>query len=1171
MNSKILFNDGWTFAKSSLDPSAVQQAAMATEVQETLNRSELQGLTFVPVDLPHDWLIYNTLNLYENSIGWYRKTFVYSGNTEEQEVALAFDGVYMDSTLYVNGKRIGEWKYGYSSFEHEITEALVPGENEILVKIVHLSPNSRWYSGAGIYRSVWLKTRSRSAYIVTDGIYVSTRREEQEWRMEIETELRLDPDRHQEFVLTHSLFHKGDVVQTSSATLVPAVDPGMQNVQTLRLTSPRLWSPNEPQLYTLVTELSLLTSGENAGKEERLVIERVTQSVGFREVKMDPDKGLFINGVPMKLNGVCEHHDLGALGSAFNKEALRRRFRLLKEMGVNAVRTAHNMPAPELMELAAEMGLFVVSEAFDMWERSKTMYDYSRFFKEWAQRDVESWVRRDRNHPSLLMWSIGNEIYDTHADERGQEITRMLMEEVHRHDPKHNGKVTIGSNYMPWENAQKCADIVKVAGYNYAEKYYERHHAEHPDWIIYGSETSSVVQSRGIYHFPLEQSILADDDEQCSALGNSPTSWGAKSAEACILAERDTPFSLGQFLWTGFDYIGEPTPYHTKNAYFGQLDTATFPKDSYYIYQSAWTNYRERPMVHLFPYWDFNPGQLIDVRACSNAPKVELFCNGISQGSFTIDHQHGLELVPTWKIPYQPGEIKAVAYDDQGEIIATDVQRSFKDAARIKLKSDKSFLLANGTDLSFIEISMEDEDANPVRNANNRVTVEVAGAGRLIGLDNGDSTDYDPYKGTSRRLFSGKAMAIVAANTTPGTIVVKVSSKGMESQSITLKSRSVDQGLTGVSAQFGNREMPIVMGTSDEIPVRKIEILSLSGQQLTAERPEIQLGAKLYPANTSYTEVEWSVVNDAGIPSNLAQIEADGHRARLRALGDGRFRVRCTSRNGTDKIKLISELEFQATGLGEAQKDPYSFISAGLYDYSFGEIGNGNERGVATSRDGESRIGFRNLDFGLQGSDEITLPIFALTSEPYLIQIWEGMPGEEGSEQIAEVIYQKETRWNVYQEATFRLNKRLRGITSICFVLKQKIHLKGFSFTRQNRALLRNAAADCDHIYGDSFRIEGNNVEGIGNNVSLEMKQLDFEGEGASKLLICGHSLIDKNTIHVQFTANGKENRQLIEFTQTDGYEVKEFPLNRVTGVQNVTFIFLPGSNFDFSWFQFVK
>ncbi|SME90681.1 beta-galactosidase [Paenibacillus barengoltzii] len=1174
MNSKILFNDGWTFAKSSLDPSAVQQAAMATEVQETLNRSELQGLTFVPVDLPHDWLIYNTLNLYENSIGWYRKTFVYSGNTEEQKVALAFDGVYMDSTLYVNGKRIGEWKYGYSSFEHEITEALVPGENEILVKIVHLSPNSRWYSGAGIYRSVWLKTRSRSAYIVTDGIYVSTRRAGQEWHMDIETEVRIEPERYPELMLTHNLVYKGVVVQTSSATLVPAIQPGtgIQNVQTLKLAAPRLWSPNDPHLYTLITELSLPTSGESAGRETSLVIEKVTQPVGFREVIMDPEKGLFINGVPLKLNGVCEHHDLGALGSAFNQEALRRRFRLLKEMGVNAVRTAHNMPAPEWMDLADEMGLLVVSEAFDTWERPKTTYDYARFFKEWALRDVESWVRRDRNHPSLLMWSIGNEIYDTHADERGQEITRMLMEEVHKHDPKQNGKVTIGSNYMPWENAQKCADIVKVAGYNYAEKYYERHHAEHPDWIIYGSETSSVVQSRGIYHFPLEQSILADDDEQCSALGNSPTSWGAKSAEACIVAERDTPFSMGQFLWTGFDYIGEPTPYHTKNAYFGQLDTATFPKDSYYIYQSAWTDYRERPMVHLFPYWDFSPGQLIDVRVCSNAPNVELFWNGVSQGSRTIDHQHGRELVPTWKIPYQPGEIKAIAYNEQGEIIATDVQRSFKDAARIKLKSDKSWLLANGTDLAFIEISMEDEEANPVQNANNRVTVEVTGAGRFIGLDNGDSTDYDPYKGTSRRLFSGKAMAIVAANPTPGTIVVKVSSKGMESQSISLESRPVDPGsITGISAHLGNQNLPIVMGDRDEIPLRKIEILTLSGQQLTAKLSEIQLEAKLYPANTTYTEVEWSVVNDAGIPSNLAQIEADGRQARLHALGDGRFRVRCTSRNGTDKTKLISELEFQAAGLGEAKKNPYGFISAGLYDYHYGEIGTGNERGVATSRDGESRVGFRNLDFGIHGSDEITLPIFALTSEPYLIQIWEGMPDEEGSEKIAEVIYQKETRWNVYQEATFRLKKRLRGISSICFVLQQKIHLKGFSFTRQNRAFQQNAAAECDHIYGDSFRIEGTNVEGIGNNVSLEMKQLDFEEEGATKLLICGHSPIDKNTIHVQFTANDKEHRQLIEFTQTDGYEIKEFPLERVTGVQDVTFIFLPGSHFDFSWFQFVK
>lgn len=555
---------------------------------------------------------------------------------------------------------------------------------------------------------------------------------------------------------------------------------------------------------------------------------------------------MLLNGVKTKLNGVCEHHDLGALGSAFHTAALRRRLEILKDMGVNAIRTAHNMPAAELMDLADEMGLLVVSEAFDMWERSKTTYDYARFFKDWALKDVRSWVMRDRNHPSLFMWSIGNEIYDTHADKKGQELTSMLMEAVLQYEPKGNGKVTIGSNYMPWENAQKCADIVKVAGYNYAEKYYHQHHAEHPDWIIYGSETASIVQSRGIYHFPFEQSILADDDEQCSALGNSSTSWGAKSAEACIIAERDAAFSLGQFIWTGFDYIGEPTPYHTKNSYFGQIDTATFKKDSYYIYQAAWTNYKEHPMVHIFPYWDFNPGQMIDVRVCSNAPKIELQFNGETVGTYEIDHVHGTQLAGWWKLPYEPGELKAIAYDEAGQIIAVDIRKSFGDASRICLKADKGTLLANGTDLIFIEITMEDERGNAVENANNRVQVQVGGAGRLIGLDNGDSTDYDPYKGTSRRLFSGKLMAIVAASLEAGTITVEVTSKGVVGSKLQLQSLPVaDRGI-GISANTRNLALPCVMGNVEEIPLRKIEIISHSGQQFNENRREMNVHAILY-------------------------------------------------------------------------------------------------------------------------------------------------------------------------------------------------------------------------------------------------------------------------------------------------------------------------------------
>lgn len=1153
MNQQILFNDGWEFAKMHLE---AKDAGMAGQDPSELDAAAAAELQYVPVDLPHDWLIYNSLDLYENSIGWYRKKFTYSEG--EKQVLLAFDGVYMNSSVYVNGQLVGEWKYGYSAFEHEITKALVPGENEIIVKVVHQSPNSRWYSGAGIYRDVWLKTRE-SNHIVTNGIYVSTTQQEQGWLVEVDTDVELLQDGE----LIHTIMDQGKVIAASSDQLAAGAESTLTNRQQLTAENPILWSTDEPYLYQLVTELKM--AGETAQK--------VTQNIGFRTVSMDPNDGFRLNGVKMKLNGVCEHHDLGALGAAFNVTALRRRFELLKEMGVNSIRTAHNMPAKAFMELADEMGMLIVSEGFDMWERSKTPYDYARFFPEWAHTDVKSWVMRDRNHPSLIMWSIGNEIYDTHADERGQEVTQMLMDYVLEFDPKQNGRVTIGSNYMPWENAQKCADIVKVAGYNYAEKYYDKHHEEHPDWIIYGSETASVVQSRGIYHFPFEKAILADDDEQCSALGNSTTSWGAKSAEACILAERDTPYSLGQYLWTGFDYIGEPTPYHTKNSYFGQLDTATFKKDSYYIYQSAWTDYKKAPMVHIFPYWDFSPGQMIDVRVCSNAPRIELQLNGSTIGTYDIDHENGTQLVGWWKVPYEPGELKAIAYDENGHVIATDVQRSYADAAKIRLLPDKTELTADGTDLIFVEINVEDEAGNVVQNANNRVNVSVSGAGRLIGLDSGDSTDYDQYKGQSKRLFSGKLMAIIGATKEPGAIKIEVSSEGLIGQSAEFQSvpAADEVQLGSIDANTKNEIMAIVMGSEAEVPLRKIELISSKGQVLNPSNTVLTVEAVLYPANTSYTDLEWSVVNDAGIESNIAKIEADGHTATISALGDGEFLVRATSKNGTDKTKLISHLEFRAEGLGTAFKDPYGFITGGLYDDAIGDVSNGNEKGFATSRDGKTVVGFQNIDFGAYGSDTMTIPIFALSNEEYFIQIWEGLPEEEGSTLLADVVYQKESKWNVYQEETYRLSKRLNGITSIYFVLNQKIHVKGFTFEKKNRAFEQNAAAQCDHIYGDTFNIAGDHVEGIGNNVSLEFSDMDFTAEGTSRVVFYGSSPIDKNTIHIRFAGPDGESNQLVEFTQSNGYEEQVFELEKVTGQQKVTFIFLPGSNFDFGWFRFEK
>jgi len=1205
MNKKILFNDGWEFAKSSLDVDSPE------------------GLKYEPVDLPHDWLIYNTLNLYENSIGWYRKKFYY--NHGQSRILLCFDGVYMDSYLFVNGLLMGEWKYGYSSFEHEITGALIEGENEILVKVVHQSPNSRWYSGAGIYRNVWLNIRDDN-YIVTNGIYVSSKPADGGWRVEIDTDFCII---NRPAKLSHIIRYENEVIAKSDALICPdhikegdfnsnshrnitgsintdipqnqlisdnkaentnmvdkkandniadiiadyTTDKIITNRQVLFVKAPLLWSPDSPNLYQLTTVLEVAKTGDASkqDKADMIPVETVTQNIGFRDIRLDPELGFILNGQKMKLNGVCEHHDLGALGAAFNEAALIRRFKLLEEMGVNAIRTAHNMPAPEFMDLADKMGFLVLSEAFDMWERPKTAYDYARFFRDWAAKDIKSWITRDRNHPSVFLWSIGNEIYDTHADvQRGLELTKWLKEQVELYDPKKNALVTIASNYIPWENTQICADILKIVGYNYAAKFYEEHHKKYPDWVIYGSETASTVQSRGVYHFPLEQPLMAEDDEQCSSLGNCTTSWGAESTEMCIISDRDTPFSLGQFIWTGFDYIGEPTPYNTKNSYFGQLDTATFKKDTYYIYQAEWTDYRKKPMVHIFPYWDFNPGQLIDVSVCSNAPRVELYLNGRLIGVHNIDHNKGMKLAGSWKIPYEPGELKAIAYDEEGKIIATTSRKSFKDAKRIRLTPDKTTMKADGKDIIFVEITVEDEDGNTVENANNRVFVNVTGAGRLIGLDNGNSTDYDQYKGVSRRLFSGKLMVLIGARKEPGKITISVSSKGMDTVRAEFTAVPSDEDLTGISAFMENKDMPVITGHADEIPLRKIELVT-SGPGLIFDKDhkEAYVEAKLHPADTSYTEIEWSVVNVTGVLTNVAKIIPHGHKAKVIAMADGKFYVRCTSKNGDKKTRIISHLEAGASGIGSAYKNPYELIYGCIYDYSKGKVGNGNEKGIATETDIETVVGYRNIDFGPYGSDKITLPIFTLNNEAYTIQIWEGIPGEEGSRLLKEAVYQKESIWNVYQEETYILPKKLKGITTVSFVFNRQLHMKGFYFERINRAFSQNFAKDSDNIYGDDYRVLENGCINIGNNVTLEFNDMDFADKGTSGIKIYGKSHIDKNSIIIRFVSKDGERRQLIEFAKSDNCEEQVLEIENVSGICQVSFIFLPGCNFDFGWFRF--
>lgn len=1132
-----LFNEDWQFLKTPL----------GTQYEHIIN----EIMNFSEVTIPHDWMIYNTQDLYENSIGWYNKDFVLQPD-EDKKYYINFDGVYMDSKVYVNDRIVGEWKYGYSSFEFEITDYVISGINNIKVRVVYRSPNSRWYSGAGIYRNVYLKTLPKT-HLITDGVYITTKKEDEDFIVEFKTEVLCDTKDVSSYTISQEICNRENELVARKEDILPISEGVVTIHQDLMVTNPILWSTNEPYLYTVITTL----------KKEGELVDETRQQIGLRTIRFDKDNGFFLNDINVKIHGVCEHHDLGALGAAFNKVAMQRKFHILKEMGMNGVRTSHNMPSKEFMELADELGILVVSEGFDMWELPKTEYDYARFFNEWVEKDVASWVRRDRNHPSIILWSIGNEIYDTHAGSRGLEITKMLKELVLTHDPKQNGYVTMGSNFMPWENTQKCMDELVIAGYNYGEHLYEEHHKLYPHWVIYGSETASTIQSRGIYHFPADNVSVTYEDEQCSSLGNCCTAWGAKNTGYVIEKDRDAKYTFGQFIWTGFDYIGEPTPYFTKNSYFGQIDTAGFKKDSFYFYQAEWTDYKVSPMIHILPYWDFNEGQLIDIRVYSNAPKIELFCNQMSIGTYDIDHEHGTRLYGAWQIPYVKGEIKAVAYDDYGKIIATECMHSFLDSEKIVLNPDKTTLKADGLDMVFLEISMEDRNGYEVKNANNRVTVSVSGAGRLVGLDNGDSTDYDQYKGTSRRLFSGKLLAMIESTKSEGEIKVRVSSNSLPDSELTLYAiDGEDKYLHDVAPLIMSDPMNL------EIPIRKIELTRTGSMYLNDTHREVEIEAKIYPSNATYKELEWKVVTKGGIASNLARIEVKGNKALVTALGDGEFRLQCSTKNGTSRPSIISEYEFVVSNVGEASINPYEFVAAGLYNVSNCIIDNGKEGGVATRDNDVTHIGFKNIDFGEYGSDEIIIPIYSLASEEIPIEVWEGVPGDVDSKLMISSTYKATPIWNTYQENTYQLPYLLKGIKTLTIVLNRRVEVKGFVFTKINKAFQQLRAIDNNGIYGDSFTYVEDKLENIGNNVTIEYTSMDFIKE-CNKITVCGRSNTKMNTIHIQFVYEDNVMKEMVEIPYSKEYEVREFNISPVKGFYKVQFIFLPGSNFDFDWFKF--
>ena len=1116
-----LFNDGWQFVK----------------LRRGSTLSEAESAQWAPVDLPHDFLISQEDNLYETADGWYRRVLNVPAEWLGKEIILRFDGVYMDCDVLLNHEVICTHHYGYTAFDAVLTDKLREGENVIHVHVRHQSPNSRWYSGAGIFRDVTLHVLDR-VHIALDGTYITTRRNGKDWTLTIETELTGQTDKF----IVHRLLGTHDLIVQATAKI-----DGSKAMAKMTVHAPDLWNVDDPAVYTLETIF-----GDQA----------IRENVGFRELEFTTDRGLFVNGKHIKLHGVCLHHDLGCLGSAFNLHAATRQLEEMKKMGVNSLRTSHNPPAKQMLDLCDELGILVVDELLDMWQQPKTTYDYARFFNSDVEADVASWVRRDRNHPSLLMWSIGNEIGDTNNNpEQAGKVTQMLCEYVRQHDPCGNGVTTIGSNYMAWGGAQHCAKFIQTVGYNYGEKLYDGHHAVHPEWVIYGSETASTVSSRGVYRFPMSAPILTDDDLQCSSLGNSNTSWGTQNIAQMLVDDLNCEYSLGQYLWTGTDYIGEPTPYHTRSSYFGMMDTALFPKDYWYLCKALWT---DQHMVHIGVSWDWNPGQMIDVPVMTNAASVELFLNETSLGVKAVDLRAAEKCWPVWRIPFVAGELKAVAYAEGGSILASDTRVTPGNTAKLLLSVERPVLNATGDDLAFVTISAVDESGNPVDNACDRVHVSVTGQGMLMGLDNGDSTDRDGYKTSTRRLFNGKLLAIVGDIGEEGNVHVEVASPGMEAATLDIPvTRNMNAWQRVRSVPLCREEtMP------DEIPVRKIELIPMGSKHLNPDHEEVSFRVVTHPANAMQQDLTFRITNPKGIESPCASYEVVGDIVTVKALGDGAICLRASCNNGYSHARVISQQDILIEGLGQPNLDPYGFISGGLYTISYGELTSGNEQGVAFARDGESMAGFVNVDFGSVGSDEITLPIFALDSSHYDVTLWDGHP-HEGGEIIAVLPYQKPSRWNVYQPETYKLPRRLTGLHTLCFTMNRKIHLKGFSFTRQSRAWMPLSALDADAVYGDSFTRKADCIADIGNNVSLVYENMDFGDATHARLTIDGYTPLKENPITIRLQNEAGESvTSLAQFKGT-ARGAQSFPVEVLPGVCTVSFVFLPGCQFDFNGFRF--
>ena len=728
------------------------------------------------LDVPHDWAIEGDFYVSNPSgasggalpggVGWYRKHFSINQETiTNNRFFLEFDGVYMNSTVYVNGQKAGFRPYGYSSFEYDITPYVHEGDNVVAVRVDNSDqPNSRWYSGCGIYRHVWL-TKTHPIHVRHWGVYVH------DGKVEVDYE---NPTRQKVTVKNMLLDADGKVVARSTG----------QSSYLSPLTSHlKKWSCEDPYIYKVRTQL--IAGGK--------VVDEVETTTGFRDFRFDAKTGFWLNGQNFKLNGVCEHHDFGCLGAALHEDALHRKLLKLKAMGVNAIRSSHNPPAPELLNMCDTMGLIVMDESFDMWRRRKTQNDYARFFDEWHERDLTDLVVRDRNHPSVLMWSIGNEVLEqwssAEADTLTLEqanlilnaghdastlakdgelsvqslLTQHLADIIKRYDTSR--PITAGCNEPDPNNHLFKSGAIDLVGFNYHHQWVKDVPKNFPDKPFIFSESVSALQTRGYYLMPSDSIIVApkewwmpytDPSYMCSAYDNMHASWSSTHEQTWDVVKH-SPYVGGQFIWTGFDYIGEPTPYGfpARSSYFGIIDLAGFPKDSYYLYQSEWT---QKPVLHLFPHWNWLPGQTVDMWCYYNhADEVELFINGKSQGVRTKD-DHTYHVM--WRVAYEPGEVRAVARKD-GKVVREQTIRTAGQPDHIRLSVDYQ-----GRDLCFVCADVVDQDGRLCPWAEDQISFSVDGDAQILATDNGCQTSMERFTSPQRRAFFGKCLVVVKGHGT---------------------------------------------------------------------------------------------------------------------------------------------------------------------------------------------------------------------------------------------------------------------------------------------------------------------------------------------------------------------------------------------------------------------